>query len=57
MVGSSRYGYLTTGSQPLQVLAIKFGNPMIRYLVGDIRDESRVDLAMEDVDYVFHAPP
>ena len=36
-------------------MAVKIGNPVIRYLVGDIRDESRVDLAMENVDYVFHA--
>ncbi len=26
----------------------------IRYLIGDIRDLSRVERAMEDIDYVFH---
>ena len=26
----------------------------IRYLIGDIRDYSRVERAMEDIDYVFH---
>lgn len=29
--------------------------PNIRYLIGDIRDLSRVERAMEGIDYVFHA--
>lgn len=36
-------------------MAVSFGNSIIRYTVGDIRDISRVDLAMEGVDYLFHA--
>ena len=27
----------------------------IRYFIGDVRDEYRLSLAMEDVDYVVHA--
>ena len=27
----------------------------IRYFIGDVRDESRLELAMRDVDYVIHA--
>lgn len=27
----------------------------IRYLIGDIRDKQRLNYAMEDVDYIFHA--
>ena len=27
----------------------------IRYLLGDVRDQNRLDLAMEDIDVVFHA--
>ncbi|WP_018931034.1 SDR family NAD(P)-dependent oxidoreductase [Gracilibacillus lacisalsi] len=26
----------------------------IRYLIGDVRDEKRLERAMEDIDYVFH---
>ena len=29
--------------------------PAIRYFIGDVRDESRLELAMRDVDYVIHA--
>ncbi|MCD1260834.1 SDR family NAD(P)-dependent oxidoreductase [Paenibacillus athensensis] len=29
-----------------------FGN--IRYLIGDVRDQARVERAMQDIDYVFH---
>lgn len=35
-------------------MAIRIGNPVVRYTVGDIRDTERIDLAMEGVDYVFH---
>ena len=35
---------------------LKFeNNPRISYVIGDIRDREAVDLAMEDVDYVFLA--
>uniref|UniRef100_UPI00064B4045 SDR family NAD(P)-dependent oxidoreductase n=1 Tax=Geobacillus sp. ZGt-1 TaxID=1631556 RepID=UPI00064B4045 len=27
---------------------------VLRYLIGDVRDEARVLRAMEDIDYVFH---
>ena len=29
--------------------------PAIRYFLGDVRDEARVDMAMREVDYVVHA--
>ena len=29
--------------------------PCIRYFIGDVRDESRLEMAMRDVDYVIHA--
>ena len=29
--------------------------PSIRYFLGDIRDEDRLSLALEDVDIVIHA--
>jgi FlaA1/EpsC-like NDP-sugar epimerase len=31
------------------------GNPHLRFLVGDIRDKERLQMAMEGVDVVFHA--
>lgn len=33
----------------------EFDDPRLRFLIGDIRDESRVSRAVEDVDVVFHA--
>jgi UDP-N-acetylglucosamine 4,6-dehydratase len=36
-------------------LSQEIDSPVIRNLVGDIRDRARVDRAMEGVDYVFHA--
>jgi len=30
------------------------GNKKVRYFIGDVRDLSRLNSAMEDVDYVFH---
>ncbi len=37
-------------------MAKKFVNhPCIRFFIGDIRDESRLQFAMKDVDYVVHA--
>ena len=32
-----------------------FNNPCMRYFIGDVRDESRMNEAMEGVDYVIHA--
>ncbi|MDA7452874.1 polysaccharide biosynthesis protein [Candidatus Pelagibacter ubique] len=32
----------------------KFNNPKLRYLIGDVRDRSRLDLALKDIDLVFH---
>jgi UDP-N-acetylglucosamine 4,6-dehydratase len=29
--------------------------PAVRFFIGDVRDESRLELAMRDVDYVIHA--
>ena len=29
--------------------------PAIRYFIGDIRDEDRLETAMKDIDIVFHA--
>ncbi len=29
--------------------------PFLRYFIGDIRDKERLDYALKDVDYVFHA--
>lgn len=31
------------------------GDSRLRFLIGDIRDADRVDMAMEDIDIVFHA--
>ena len=33
----------------------KFQNDKIKYLIGDVRDESSIDQAMTGVDFVFHA--
>mgnify|MGYP001158133174 FL=1 len=33
----------------------KFQNEKIKYFIGDVRDESSIDIAMGGVDYVFHA--
>ena len=32
-----------------------FNNPCMRYFIGDVRDQARVEEAMEGVDYVIHA--
>ena len=32
-----------------------FNDPCMRYFIGDVRDQSRVEEAMEGVDYVIHA--
>ena len=36
-------------------MAQRFDAPQMRYLIGDVRDGARLDLAMENVDFVIHA--
>ena len=36
-------------------MRIKYSNPKIRFFIGDVRDQSSVDQAMNGVDLVFHA--
>ena len=36
-------------------LRAQVGDDRLRYLVGDVRDPDRLELAMQDVDVVFHA--
>jgi UDP-N-acetylglucosamine 4,6-dehydratase len=36
-------------------MAQRFDSPVMRYFIGDVRDEKRLALAMRDVDYVIHA--
>ncbi len=33
----------------------KFDSPIMRYFIGDVRDEQRLAMAMREVDYVIHA--
>ena len=33
----------------------KFKSNKLRFLIGDVRDQSRLRLALKDVDYVIHA--
>ena len=33
----------------------KFQDKRLRFFIGDVRDLSRLELAFEDVDYIFHA--
>jgi UDP-glucose 4-epimerase len=33
----------------------KFNNPRLKFYIGDVRDRKSIDVAMTDVDYVFHA--
>lgn len=37
-------------------MAIEFGKhtDQLRFLIGDVRDQQRLERAMEDIDYVFH---
>lgn len=38
------------------VMQNRFGNhPALRFFIGDVRDESRLQFALKGVDYVFHA--
>ena len=32
-----------------------FNNPRLKFYIGDVRDHKSIDVAMSDVDYVFHA--
>lgn len=36
-------------------MAQTYNDPCMRYFIGDVRDESRLNEAMQDVDYVIHA--
>ena len=36
-------------------MAQKFNSPIMRYFIGDVRDEQRLAMAMREVDYVIHA--
>lgn len=36
-------------------MAQKFDSPIMRYFIGDVRDEQRLGMAMREVDYVIHA--
>lgn len=33
----------------------KYNNPKLKFYIGDVRDRSTIDVAMENVDYIFHA--
>ena len=33
----------------------KFKDRKIRFFIGDIRDEDRLEMALKEVDYVIHA--
>lgn len=33
----------------------KYNNPKLTFYIGDVRDRSTVDIAMKDVDFIFHA--
>ena len=32
-----------------------FNHPAVRFFIGDVRDQNRLELAMRGVDYVVHA--
>lgn len=36
-------------------MRIAYGNPRLRFMLGDVRDPQSIDEAMQGVDYVFHA--
>lgn len=33
----------------------KYNNPKLKFYIGDVRDQGSVDVAMQGVDYIFHA--
>lgn len=37
------------------VMQNAFNDDRLRFFIGDVRDESRLEFAMRDIDYVFHA--
>ena len=37
------------------IMQNKFKSKKIRFFLGDVRDESRLEMALKDVDYVIHA--
>ena len=44
------------GEQGLQELAVAYrGEPRIRFMLGDVRDQKRLHAVMRDVDFVIHA--
>lgn len=36
-------------------MRLEYGNPKVRFHIGDVRDRHSVDQVMHEVDYVFHA--
>lgn len=38
-----------------QQMSLKFNQECMRYFIGDVRDENRLKMAMEGVDFVIHA--
>ena len=36
-------------------MAQQFGNPCLRFLIGDVRDKDRLSFALQDVDILIHA--
>lgn len=36
-------------------MRLEFDNPILEFVIGDIRDQQSVDVAMRNVDLVFHA--
>jgi UDP-glucose 4-epimerase len=38
-----------------EMMRVGFGDPRLRFYLGDVRDPSSLDIAMPGVDYVFHA--
>ena len=33
----------------------RYSDPKLKFFIGDVRDINSVDIAMKDVDYIFHA--
>ena len=36
-------------------MRIKYNNPKLKFILGDVRNYISVEKALQDVDYVFHA--
>ena len=43
------------GEHLQEIMQRKFSDPRLRYFIGDVRDESRLTMAMRGTDTVFHA--